>query len=248
MLERHLQNAAIPTDAYKKAAEIAPSLLRCGDTWQPSEDLKGILIVGKSGAGKTTLAELLGQVYGIPRTRVFKIGELHRSMQGVEDSLQIIEREVSADLEVDSIQENLIREALVSDPFILEGRLANVWLDQVAKDEPSIKDHVKSFLVAEPDDVSFSRLSKRGNGLDINEVAEITNARATYDTNRWFTEAHPQLGQVNPYDSERFDFIVDATKDIESEFYMVHDWLKENGLIRPLGPTLPQRDIKLPIE
>jgi hypothetical protein len=87
------------------------------------------------------------------------------------------------------------------------------------------------------------RLSNRAQGLSVEEVASITVGRGAWDANRWFSEAHPHLGQVNPYNPDSFDFIVDATKDIYDEFFTVHDWMKESGLIRPLiitRPTTPE--------
>lgn len=106
MLERVRNFITHDESTKERARKIALEIPASREEWDLC-CIRGILISGPSGTGKTTLAELIAQVYKIPETRNIKIGEIIRRLSGNERVVSIIERDPVVDKIVDDLQRHI---------------------------------------------------------------------------------------------------------------------------------------------
>ena len=222
MLERLRGVLRRDLSSIEKAQKIASELPESKENW--SVNKKGLGIVGDSGGGKTTIANILAEIYDIPETRNFKIGEILRKLSETEKSAGFVHRDPLFDKMVDDLQIELITNAASKEPFILEGRRAGLILNQERAKNPLLGQLVKSVLINVPQEVAWQRLHDRMPTYSLEEIAKLTTNRALEDKDRW-SIIHPEESETNPYDPNIFDLVVDARKPIKDVFYDIHNWL-----------------------
>ncbi len=121
-----------------------------------------ITISGRSGTGKTAVAEALAEMYSIPHSRNIKTGQLFREISQSGQEIQgFMEREEFIDHEMDIRQRDLIQASSVDTPLILEGRLAGFIASQEKLKDPRIDSEVISFLFTAPARIRMRRIFKR---------------------------------------------------------------------------------------
>jgi len=121
-----------------------------------------ITISGRSGTGKTAVAEHLAELYSIPPERNVKTGQLFREISQSGQEIQgFIEREEYIDREMDKKQRELIQSSTPENPWILEGRLAGFIASEEKLINPRLDSEVISFLFTAPARVRMRRILKR---------------------------------------------------------------------------------------
>lgn len=89
-----------------------------------------VVIFGASGAGKTVAASGLGEVLNIPSSNVIKAGQDIRAVG--------LDRGVEVDRTVDDHTRNLIQNADISSPIIIEARLGGYLATEALAENPKI--------------------------------------------------------------------------------------------------------------
>ena len=121
-----------------------------------------ITISGRSGTGKTAVAEALAQMYSIPPERNIKTGQLFRNISQSGQEIQgFYEREEFIDHEMDKRQRELIQASSPDSPLMLEGRLAGFIASQEKLSNPRLENEVISLLFTAPARVRMKRILKR---------------------------------------------------------------------------------------
>ena len=121
-----------------------------------------ITISGRSGTGKTAVAEALAQMYSIPPERNIKTGQLFRNISQSGQEIQgFYEREEFIDHEMDKRQRELIQASSPDSPLMLEGRLAGFIASQEKLSNPRLENEVISLLFTAPTRVRMKRILKR---------------------------------------------------------------------------------------
>ncbi|MEA2676839.1 MAG: CMP/dCMP kinase [Chloroflexota bacterium] len=178
---------------------------------------RSILISGPSRTGKTTTAELLAARYGIDKV---KIGEKFRELTGI-DTSKFVDRPEELDRQIDEMQSELIRNATVQAPFILEARLAAFLASKERQLKPDLP--IVTVLFWAPEHVRMERQLRKVRREDPNTTVTLEDLRdrererEAGDLKLW-RAVHPDLDDKNVFDpaltDERgkpvYDFVVDT--------------------------------------
>lgn len=204
-----------------------------------------ILITGRSGVGKTKVAEKLGGMLGIPPERITKAGQLMREQLG--DMVGYKERPLTVDRKLDEMQAQLIRNATFDNPFILEGRMSGVI---AAKEKRKAKRKRKeipivSFILLGKNEVRFERIWKRWNEHNPNdlktlkEIKEQTQERERLDKQTW-SRVHPEIPNGDPFNTANrdkegnriYDYIINTTYlSVQEVTEKMFNILKDAGFV-----------------
>ncbi len=216
-----------------------------------------ITISGRSGTGKTVVAQILADKYGIRPHRVIKTGQLFRQIireQTGEDIIDYSERDIAIDAQLDTMQTNALHNASQQNPIMLEGRLAGV-IESERKEEVyrsyeqakqtgvplEYRFPVVRLLFTAPADVCYKRIQNRYPEKTLRAVKEMTRSRDEKDLEQW-RKLHLQLEGINPFDPKNhdkeekpmYDLVVPTgRKTAKGVADYIHDWLVENEYVVP---------------
>lgn len=187
-----------------------------------------LTISGKSGTGKTTLANNLAERYSIPKKRNIKVGELFfRIFPRKTNKDGFMPREITVDERVDNFQANLMRKAKTSHPYLLEGRLSGAIAYEEKINLPHLP--VVSILLTASPDIEIDRLQKRNPELTRDQIIRIKKDREKKDLKLW-RKIHKNLD--NPNDPKFFNFVINTdSMSNEQVFIYVNSLLQEFGHI-----------------
>lgn len=192
-----------------------------------------LTISGESGTGKTTLADILAQIYKIPDDNNMKIGQILRTISQKPQEEGPIQRAISDDEFVDNAQREIIKKADTKNPFILESRLAGVITSEEKSVSPQLP-IVSILLTASLDNIT-ARIQSRRPELSKEEIAKKMQERAQDDLMTW-RKSRKDLH--NPYDPKYFNLVIDTdSMSPEQVFTFLHDWLLKNGFVAKVEKT-----------
>jgi len=220
MTNEHINHSIHGID-HERTGELGPSK----ETWQANFGV--ITISGDSGAGKTTLANSLAQIYGIPSERNIKIGKKVRKITGNEKGEGFMEREVSVDESVDEEQRIIMSQADVSHPYILESRLGGVIASEVKQKSPQLP--IISIMLKASPDIAVKRIHLRRREMTKDEIIGKEKERAENDLKLWKT-VHPEM--ADPYDRKYFNLVINTDSMTNDEVLTaLHRWLVDNHYV-----------------
>lgn len=186
-----------------------------------------LTISGESGTGKTTLAEIIAQIYKIPDGNNIKIGQIIRNITQKFQEESAIERPLSVDELVDNAQREIMQKASIENPLVLESRLAGVIASAEKANSPQLS--IVSILLTASPDVTVERIKSRRSELSEEEIIRKEKERAQNDLETW-KKLHENLD--NPYDPKYFNLVIDTdSMSPEDVFIFLHKWLLENDFI-----------------
>ena len=161
----------------------------------------GLTVSGKSGTGKTSAMEILGDLYRIHPKRMFKGGETMREKTDV-----YARRAKKHDIDIDQSQREFIRSADPQNPFIDEGRLAGFLATQELDKNPNL--NVVRILFVASSAVRMNRLFNRRrshNAKDINRL-----------------ESELEIAYVNNAEPEEVIFLQETLQDLKSKTFTLN--------------------------
>lgn len=217
---------------------------------EPTHELTvgAITFSGKSGTGKTTVAtallERLEENTGreIP---FIKVGEQIREEVERLSGKPLTgygERDLEFDRQLDAKQIELIKNATLRNPVLVEGRLSGILTDLERRRNPDIS--AVTILFVGRKDIRAHRIwereKKRDPSLKLKEVQQYTKERETKDLVRW-KKLHPELQDKDPFNPANknadgkpaYDLIVNANKmSVQEVTDHIFNWLLENGYLK----------------
>ena len=189
-----------------------------------------ITISGPSGTGKTETGRRLSEALGIPSDNFIKTGDLFRK-EMERRGLQVmgfVKREIDFDESLDRRQANIMREATVDNPFILEGRLAGVINKELQINGEKLNG-VSLLFICDQDERERRLINReRNKGKTSEQIIQENFERDTEDFGQW-QKIHPilegkttdelskELYGASAADedgnrhNELYDFVVDTT-------------------------------------
>ncbi len=239
MVENLKKRGVIPEQRRSKERAKALRFPESKEGWEVNFGV--LTISGKSGTGKTSIANRLAVILGIPEENVIKIGQAIRSETHQEDAVGFIKRPISTDEEVDAAQIDVITGSDISDPKVIEGRLSGYLAKKHRSEE---KPPVPTFLLTADDEIRFERIKGRSdtNEMPLEEIRGKDKNRADRDLGRW-RQVHPELEGQDPYDSKFYDRTIDTDKlsvdEVVSEilkFLMEKGYVVSKNLLTPKSP------------
>lgn len=214
------------------------------EIWIPNFGL--LAIAGRSGTGKTSAANLLADLYGIPHDpeHVQKVGTLFR-LQFATPVIGYQPRGIEIDKQMDDAIANRMKTCSIDDPGILEGRLTGVIRSEILEElDPQAR--IITLLFTAPTDTRIRRIAKRQREIDpsltFKKVKHQTQERELKDLEQW-TVLHPHLKGKDPFHSglsdekgrKIYDLVVHTgDKTVDEVVEYIHNWLKANGYVKPL--------------
>lgn len=219
-----------------------------------------LTISGESGTGKTVIAEMLANRYGIPSNRNLKVGDLFRTIVGT-PVVGYVDRELTLDRQLDRLQAQIINDADPTQPFILEGRLAGVIASEEirrAEENNETPPSVVRLLFTGDELIRAQRVWRRevqtNPDLTLEQVLEQGRERLRGDNQQW-SKLHPQLAGIHPHSSLNqdnegnpiYDLVVDTTDlSVPKVMEVVESYLDENGYSGPRmepQPIQPNQEV-----
>ena len=221
---------------------------------------RSITISGRSGTGKTSAANALTRLFDIPN---LKVGQNFRNEGGI-DKKGIVSPNPSLHNSIDLKQQELIRNASSEFPFILEGRLAGIWVSEerarlksIGKDPAKLP--VTDILFTAPRDVRWHRLRNRynegnpDNQKTLKEIERYEVSRERQNLEIWW-ELYPELRGLDPFNPgliypegfKVYDLVVPAGKlKVNEVVVFALDYLLTNGFALKIPETQSDHDFKI---
>jgi cytidylate kinase len=202
-----------------------------------------LTISGLSGTGKTEAGILLAHTLGVPDEQFVRTGILFRQQSEKETGKPFMgyqERSLEFDRKIDKRQKELIQNATIAKPIILEGKLAGVIGNEVDSERQNIPNMppVIRILFVAPDKVRLGRVIQRElekhPEKSPEEIRQKTIERDAGDLKHW-RELHPSLKDLDPFNPVKsngiYNLIVDTTPSIKVVVQTIFNHLKKNNLI-----------------
>jgi cytidylate kinase len=219
-------------------------------TWKFTKPVPpSIRIAGQAGAGKTTIADALSRLLGLP---IVKVGQQDRNMVPTDTGYR--KREDGYDREIDRQIEDVLKTAHAEEPTIVEANLALAW-GKVADAKRPTEEQGISILVVADEEKRVERIWRRQNRIreqreqplmTPNEVRVLTRKRHRGNLNKWQRLYGDKIGMNDPHqpsDEDRNNprFIVIDTTNVNSEeetIALTFKTLVEQRLIERTTPVV----------
>lgn len=209
----------------KKVKEFAP----CKENWQFNKECGVLTISGGIATGKTTLTDILSKIYKVP---TIKIGEIIREITDTSKQEDPIERTDDVNDAMDSLQEEVMRDANAKNPRIMESRFAAIIADKEKKASLQKKLPIISILLTTSRDEAIKRILDRDKNHSLSE--EEAGKKLDDRTKDDLELAHKKFGTdiENIFDYKYFDLVINTDKMDQTEVAeTVHNYLLENNFI-----------------